>query len=195
MTMKKLSIFLLLGFFGCQSPSDQIAKAFETVNTSLERSNRVLLLEDSCQLYHLSILKKAEKNESEARKADSIYQSVQNFNSLITRAEALLKEKDPTGKQTSIASSLLVRTALGDSIRAAVADLSACCRAALRDAGKRGELNQLLEQPEKVTDSSQWNGNQFAGEPTVAAQTTLSFFRLQCTKAATLTLREIDTHL
>lgn len=193
--MKKPYGFLFLALLGCKSPSNKIAQAFETVNSSLERSNRYLLLQDSCHLYYLSILKKAEKNEAKVQKADSIYQSIQNFLALTNRTDALMKEKDPSGRQNSIAGSLLVRTPLGDSIRAAVGEISAYCGAALPDPAIKEELTKLLEQPGRIIDSSQWNNVQFAREPTVAAQMTIKFLQMQCTEAAILALRDINAHL
>jgi hypothetical protein len=187
--------FCSLLFCACKSPSERFLDAFKTVNASLERSNKAIMEKNDLTVVYFSIVDKAEKNKDLAQKADSLYLTTQQTLALIGRTEATLEQMDSAGGNTEIAEKLLSHTPLGDSIRTAVLNVSLRCHQGLVTATKRSSLDSLLEQSMAVVNAKQWDGQQFVGEPTAAARTTLEFFQMQCTQAAILTLKDINDHL
>jgi hypothetical protein len=141
----------------------------------------------------MTIDSKASAGET-GRNADSLYQSMQDALSLLSRARDLLHTKDPPGENRQIAAKLLVHTPLGDSIREAIARVASWCQKTLVSQDKKTDLDALLTQPRAIADPSQWV-RYFTDTPTVGAQTILSYFESQCTKAATFTLRDVNEQL
>lgn len=187
--------FFLLLFWACESPSDKIAKAFKTVNASLERNNQLLASENELSASYLKIQEKAGSHPDWAQKADSLYQSVNSLNKILSRTTKDLTDKDPEGTNTKIGSRLLTKTLLGDSIRSAVSDLIRRCHTSLVSAGKDSIVDSNLQQADVVIDPERWNGPQFVGYPSAAARMTLEYIKLQCTETASFVLKDMSDQM
>jgi len=190
-------LFLIL-FWSCESPSDKIAKAFKTVNASLEKSNRLVASENDLGASYLKIQEKATSHPDWAQKADSLYQSIKSLNELLSRASKRIRDKDPEGADTEIGSKLLTRTLLGDSIMSSVSDFTRCYRSALVSTNKDRLLkfvDSTMQQTNATITPEQWNGPQFIGYPSAAARTTLAYIKLQCTNTATLVLKDMSDQM
>jgi hypothetical protein len=145
--------------------------------------------------YYRKIQSKSGRNTSLAAKAQNLYTTIQQADSLLTTIKQTLLQKDPGGGDTGTAKQLLVRTPQGDDLKAASLGVSDFCFAALIDQGKRKTLDSALNRTAYIKYHPDWQEQYFNGSPTVAALTILSALQSDFKKAGAIVLKDIDEHL
>ncbi len=95
------SLSFLLILTHCQSPSDQIKKAFDTVDKSLEKSNSVL--NNSIDGLYSTINSVRQKNEPLALTADTIYFATKQTNNYIDSLKEIMQLQDTLGTNLNVA--------------------------------------------------------------------------------------------
>jgi hypothetical protein len=116
-------LFLLILLSGCHSVSNNILDKFKVVNASLEKSNKVILNQNTYVQYYFEIELKGDKNKEWARKADTLHAATKRAVELLDKIKGTLTEKDSAGDKTNIATDLLVHTPLGDSLTEVVREV------------------------------------------------------------------------
>ena len=175
----KLILFSLIpiAFYSCQPRPTQedIVKAFRNEDSSLARSNALVITDDSVSYYYNMI-----KLKGNAPLADSVYKTLQTTEAIIQKAQDILIAKDSAGTDTLIAGKLLNQSPLGDSITTSMALLSRQCLNGVSDKDEISRLNGPLPT--------------LTGLPTVAALTILAHFKLENAKAVLLTFKDLAHH-
>ena len=195
--MKKLvpSLLSLFLFGSCHSISDNILHSFQTVDSSLERSNKQVFKDNMYTYYYLEIKQKGNKNPGWVRHADSIYLTNHNTVALLERIKQILQEKDSIGEDSQIPAQLLIRTPLADSLKTSLISVADRCYAGLISPDKKSSLDSCLRDIQMIRSSQDWMVQYFSNTPTVAAITILNYFKMECVKATTITLANIDNNL
>lgn len=177
----------------CQSPSNEIKKAFDKVDKSLEKSNAVL--DNSVDKLYSAINSTRQENEQLASTADSIYFAVKSAGSYIDGLKLRLQSNDSSGNQLNIASALLISTSAGDSLRKVLLNVYAIAGPYSPRIVTDNSLEQALQSFSHVQNNKDWLKLYFDNTPTVAAMTMLSKFKNDCEIVAKITLTDIKNRL
>jgi len=199
--MKKhlLAILLLFLFASCHmnagKVSDDILDSFKKVNASITEANNKLSTRSSFASYYKDIQSKSDNNKTLATKAQNLYTTIQQADSLLAAIKQTLLQKDPSGDNTGIAEQLLVHTSMGEDLKAASLNVSDFCHAAILDPTTKKPLDSILNRAAFIKYHPDWQEQYFKGTPTVAALTILAAFQSDFTKAGALIMKDIHDHL
>lgn len=183
----------LLFWMHCQSPSDQIKDAFDTVDNSLKKSNDVL--ENSIDGLYSTINSVRQKNEQLALNADLIYLSTKLVSEHIDSLKEVMKLEDSLGTNLTIASNLLVSTTTGDILRKELMNVYISAKSYSSSKAKQAELDSTLQSFREIQFNEDWEKIYFEKTPTVAAMTVLSKYQNDCKNIATIILTDIKMRL
>ena len=183
------ALVLLLFLTHCQSPSDQIKKAFDTVDKSLEKSNSVL--NNSIDGLYSTINSVRQKNEPLALKADTIYFVTKQTSNYIDSLKEIMQLQDTLGNNLSVATKLLVFTPTGDILGKALLNVYTNAKSYPIENARQSELDSTLQSFQEIQNNKDWTKIYFEKTPTVAAMTILSKFQNDCKNVATITLTHI----
>jgi len=193
----KILCFLLfaLTFESCSTSPDSPINAFKKVNDSLEKANRQISADNAYVRYYSEILLKAEINIKWAGKAIDLHDQVELTMVLIEQTRGTLRKMDSLGEDTKTARKLLVNTGFGDTLRTSIEETAHLCEICLVGKGQLPRVQANLQLTRQLIVPEHWSRQLFNGQSTVAALTTLGYFKSQLLKSATLTLKDIDDHL
>jgi len=195
--MKFSRLFYALPFFlfltHCQSPSDQIKKAFDTVDKSLEKSNSVL--NNSIDEIYSTINDVRQKNEPLALKADTIYFVTKQASNYIDSLKEIMQLQDTLGTNLNVATKLFVFTPTGDNLKKVLLDVYTNTKSYSIDNARQSELDSTLQSFREIQSNKDWTKLYFEKTPTIAAITMLSKFQNDCKNVATITLADIKKRL
>lgn len=195
--MKINRLFFALSFLlfltHCQSPSDQIKKAFDTVDKSLEKSNSVL--SNSIDGLYSTINSIRQKNEPLALKADTIYFVTKQANNYIDSLKEIMQLQDTLGTNLNVATKLFVFTPTGDNLKKVLLNVYTNAKSYPIDNARQSELDSTLQSFLEIQSNKDWTKIYFEKTPTFGALTMLSKFQNDCTNVASITLTEIKKRL
>lgn len=195
--MKFNRLFFALPFLlfltHCQSPSDQIKDAFDTVDNSLKKSNDVL--ENSIDGLYSTINSVRQKNEQLALNADLIYLSTKRASEHIDSLKEVMKLEDSLGTNLTIASNLLVSTTTGDILRKELMNVYISAKSYSSSNAKQAELDSTLQSFREIQFNEDWEKIYFEKTPTVAAMTVLCKYQNDCKNITTIILTDIKMRL
>lgn len=187
------ALLFLLFWTQCQSPSDQIKEAFDTVDKSLDKSNSVL--DNSIDGLYASIKSAREKNEALALNADLIYLSTKRASNHIDSLRDVMKQEDSLGTNLTIASKLLVSTTTGDNLRKELMNVYISAKSYSCSNAIKAKLDSALQSYREIQFNKDWPRIYFEQAPTVAAMTVLIKFQNDCKDIATIILTDIKMRL
>jgi len=179
-------LLTILSLAACMSPSDEITKAFKTVNASIKRSNEELVKKNAVSYSYLRILSKSEKHPQLAAKADSLDKTMEMSVAYLEVLKKRLLETDSVLEHIGPAGQLLVNTPASDSIRTMLINLAHHAYAT-----PDSVLGGIL----RVRAQKDWANEYFREAPTVAALTILSKLQSDCLNSALVTFQDIGRHL
>jgi hypothetical protein len=193
--------FLLLSLCACKSPSQQILDEFNKVNASLDSSNKAIdarmreISNDDYKYYYTLVKKKAGKNPVLARQADSLLAAIDEAVTRIRATSDVLRDKDPTGDNTTISQRLLVHTPLGDSLRISVEQMIRHSESVCAGFEKNYSIDSVISDIKEITIPKHWYHDNFPDQPSVATLVILNALESDCKKAAVMVFKQIDANL
>ena len=194
-----LRLLPLLLFGSCHmnahKVSDDILDSFKKVNTSITEANNKLSARNALVSCNMEIQSKSDNNKTLATKAQNLYTTIQQADSLLATIKQTLLQKDPSGDNTGIAEQLLVHTSMGEDLKAASLHVSDFCHAAIVNPATKKPLDSLLQRAAYIKYHPDWQEEYFKGTPTVAALTILAAFQSDFMKAGALIMKDIHDHL
>jgi hypothetical protein len=187
------SISLYIFLTSCQSPSEQIKKAFITVDNSLVTSNSMAM--HSIDSLYSFLSQNRQKNIELASKADAVYYAYQDAFTLIDSLKQVLQQKDVSGTNAFLAEKLLVGTAVGDSLTSKISKVYAYSRSGVFDHKKKLSLDSSMHFIKSIRTDKEWTKSYFKSTLTVAAITMLSHFQNECLNGAIITIEDLKYRL
>ena len=188
-----LFIIISLGLIKCQSPADQINKAFKEVNHSLATSNQhISSLNDSV---YASITANRGKNEDFALKADTLFYVAVDADKFLDSLKETLHQKDTTGENVDLAMKVLTEPVISDMLEKKLSVVYSCSLSSLVDGAKKRTLDSMMSTIRGIQPGIDWKKFYFEKTPTVAAMTILAKFRNDCDNGTAFVLTDINNHL
>lgn len=124
---------------------------------------------------------------------DSILASVHRAAQLIDSTRNLLVARDPGGDSEHVASTVLLHTPLGDSLRSAVLALIGLCHRHWPNPATITNIDNAFRFTNQLTAIDGWNQVYFSGTPTMNVYTLLSSMEDECKGAANIAISAIDS--
>lgn len=187
------SLPLCLILTNCQSLSDQIKSAFNTVDNSLITTNGIYRY--SIDSLYSVINYNRQKNESLASKADLIYYTYQDAFKFMDSLKQVLQGKDASGSNVYLATELLVNTTTGDSLTNKIFKVYEYSHSSLYDNKNKLSLDSSLSSFKNIKIGKEWIRKYFEKTPTVAAITTLSKLQNDCLSGVVIVFEDIKHRL
>lgn len=193
--MKPFLPLCILLLTACESPSDKILKDFKTVNDKIKEANAAVDRKTSLSLLYFDIRSRRNKNPQLAVKADSLYAATTAAIRYMEQLRQRLTAVDSAGEKRGPAEQLLLHTAASDSVLAHLSNVSRYAYEGLAGKEKRNSIDTVLNDIHNAAGMKDWTGYFFKQAYTAEALTILSKFQSDCTKAALITLEDINQHL
>jgi hypothetical protein len=124
---------------------------------------------------------------------DSIYSTLHRATHYLDSARNLLVARDPGGDSEHVASTVLLHTPLGDSLRSAVLALVDLCHREWPNSATISNIDDAFRFTNQLTATDDWNQIYFSGTPTMNAYTLLSSMEDECKNAANFEISAIDS--
>lgn len=189
--MKYLLFFVLAAYLteGCTSPSDKTIKKFNDIDDSLKAANTSTIDINNYELVYRTIRQLDKSPDAQiAGHADSLYKAANAASSYIGRLKAQLMAADSIGDKTEPAARLLLRTPASDSLRAMLLDIYTASHKCFVGQDSIAQLDKVLLDIADLRNQTDWTPQYFRNSPTIAAETILSRFEMECAGAASLSL-------
>ncbi|HEY8971925.1 MAG TPA: hypothetical protein VIM64_22640 [Puia sp.] len=187
--MKYLLFFVLTAYIirGCTSRSDKAIKKFNDINDSLKAANNSVIEINNYGLIYRTIQQLDRDADAQiVDHADNLYKAASAASSYITRLKAQLMEADSIGDKTQPAARLLLRTPASDSLRTMLLDIYTASHKCFVGQDSIAQLDKVLLDIVDLRNQTDWTSQYFENSPTVAAETILSRFEMECAGAASL---------
>jgi hypothetical protein len=188
-----LFTFLLCWIVGCKSPKREIVDSFEEVNKSLIQSNDINNL--SLDELYQSIKSKTERNSRYLSRADTIYQVANDAINFLEIKKEKLKSLDSVGDNLTIASRVLIKSPVADTVEHLLTKVYQYCYEMLVDTTKEKSIDSVMSSLRYLKTNKNWKHDYFDQTPTIAALTILSRFQNDCKTSAAITLLDIYQHM
>lgn len=182
-------LFILCFTVSCNSISNEIKGAFNTVNKSIDKSNSVVV--NSNDELYLAIYNLKENNINLALKADALYLNGKNAIAYIDSIKKILNNKDTTGTKTDIAFNLLNNNKVGDKLKAHLLLFKTNANQCVSDAPTMLKIDEEMKIVSVVIDDSNWKSAYFKSVPTVGAITILNKMKNECNNVLNICLNKI----
>jgi hypothetical protein len=184
--MRKIKLTILFYFIclltSCVSPTDEINKAFQTVDKSLQKSNEYL--DNSIYKIYDSIKIKWHKNLALASKADTLFYKIDNAIKFIDSLIQTLELQDTSGNDLKPSSKLLVTTLTSKKLQDKLISVYKCSYLTLNNSREKTNLDSVANSIIELQFEKDWSIKYFDKTPTVAAITILTKFENDCKNSA-----------
>ena len=187
-----LPLCLLLSA-SCSFPSEQIKDAFETVNTSISKSNEHL---DAGIGRDYATLKQARtRDPALVAKADTIYILAAQTQTFIDSLKTVMEKEDSSRVNTSVAGRLLFHTKTSANLKKLLSQFYGSVKSYTSDETQHKKIDSVTSSIISVLQTEDWEKLYFEDQPTVAAITTLNSFQNQCKNAAQIAFEDMKAHM
>lgn len=184
---------LLLFFTRCQSISNQINGAFDTIDKSLQESNKVLF-KSTDELYS-TINSVRQKNELIALKADSIYFVIKQANNYLDSVREKFKLQDNLNPNLTVATRLFVLTDSGENLKKVLMNVHTSVKSYSVENSERNNLDSTMQSFYEIQNNAEWTKIYFEKNSTNEAMVMLGMFQNNCGNVGVITLGDIKKRL
>ncbi|OJW58133.1 MAG: hypothetical protein BGO55_22745 [Sphingobacteriales bacterium 50-39] len=159
------------------------------INDSLKAANNSVIDINNYELIYRTIQQLDKDADSQiVGHADSLYKAANAASSYIGRLKARLTDADSIGDKTEPAARLLLRTPASDTLRTMLLNIYTASHKCFVGQDSIAQLDKVLLDIVDLHNQTDWTPQYFKDSPTVAAETILSRFEMECTGAASLSL-------
>jgi hypothetical protein len=173
----------------CISPTDEINKAFQTVDKSLQNSNKYL--DNSIDKIYDSIKVNRHKNLTLASKADTLLYKTENTIKFIDSLKQTLELQDTSGNDLKPSSKLLVKTLTSNKLQDKLIGVYKYSHLTLNNNKEKINLDSVANSIIELQFDKDWSKKYFDKTPTVAAITMLTKFENDCKNSAIIGMTSI----
>jgi hypothetical protein len=177
----------------CDSLTDEINKAFHTVNNSIQNSNKYL--DNSIDKIFDSIKANRHRNLTLASKADTLFYKTENTIKFIDSLKQLLELQDTSGNDLKTSSKLLVMTLTSNNLKDKLVEVYKYSYLTLNNNKEKAILDSVANSIIELQFDKEWSKKYFYKTPTVAAITILTKFENVCKNSAIIGMSNIRKQL
>ncbi len=198
MVIRQMFLFCivpLLLFAACKSPSERLMDNFKKADDSLKGANAVVLGRDSLTILNLAILARQQQNPRLAVTADSLYLLTITAIDFIDSIKNTLTAKDTSGENTGLAIKLMEYKNTGILLYEYISGVYHYSVKSIITTSKGRQVDSSFADIASIPSASIFIQKYFKGTPTTGAITILTKFKVDCTRAAAITLNDIKDNL
>jgi hypothetical protein len=177
----------------CVSPTDEINKAFQTVDNSLQSSNTYL--DNSIHNIYDFIKVNRHKNLTLGSKADTLFYKTENAINFIDSLKQTLELQDSSGDDLKPSTKLLVTTLTSNRLQGKLIGVYKYSYLTLKDSKEKQNLDSVASSIVELQFDKDWSKKYFDKTPTVGAITILTKLESDCKNSAMIGMMSIKKQI
>ena len=178
----------------CQTATNRSVEEFKKVDSSLQKTNSIIIDNTYSTLYN-QIQAKKDNNLKLALQADTVFQETEDAYRFIDDLIQKLNELDSSGIQLDIGTKLITNTNNSEKLTKKLNSVYTSALSVLTGKQQITQAENIFKVEQEIKANKNGSRKYFDGTPTVAAITILRKFKNDCVNLATLSLKEIKTDL